>query len=158
MQLNKGKRQSSIEKRVARGAAWLDRVKPGWFKLIDLDALDLRSGCSCVLGQIVYKEARACGAFACGKVTGYGSVVVRDHKATGAGRWGSLDYATIQTIEVRKAELSNIDNLKDLVIPGITAKRRGFELTKSQEGDSAAEWDALTDEWRAVIEAKLEEV
>lgn len=41
----------SIEARVARGVALLDEKLPGWIERIDLDKLDLASGCNCILGQ-----------------------------------------------------------------------------------------------------------
>lgn len=37
---------------VGRGAAVLDDAVHGWHDLVDLDALDLRCGHSCVLGQL----------------------------------------------------------------------------------------------------------
>lgn len=42
----------TFEARVARGAAWLDEVQPGWERRIDLSKLELRSACRCVLGQL----------------------------------------------------------------------------------------------------------
>lgn len=41
-----------VVERVARGAEWLDEVKPGWAKLTDLGTLDLRSSSNCVMGQL----------------------------------------------------------------------------------------------------------
>ena len=41
----------SIETRVARGVALLDKTLADWDERIDLDRLDLRSTCNCVLGQ-----------------------------------------------------------------------------------------------------------
>lgn len=38
--------------RVARGAAHLDVVRPGWFNDIDTGTLTLSSGCRCTLGQV----------------------------------------------------------------------------------------------------------
>lgn len=38
--------------RVAKGAAELDRILPGWELKIDLDSLYLSSTCNCVLGQL----------------------------------------------------------------------------------------------------------
>lgn len=38
--------------RVTRGAAWLDRIRPGWAQRIDQSRLNLASGNLCVLGQI----------------------------------------------------------------------------------------------------------
>lgn len=40
------------EPRVAKGAAELDRILPGWEQKIDLDELRLESDCNCVLGQL----------------------------------------------------------------------------------------------------------
>lgn len=37
---------------VRRGAAWLDEEEPGWAKAINLDRLDMLSGCYCVGGQL----------------------------------------------------------------------------------------------------------
>lgn len=37
---------------VARGAALLDSKLPGWADQIDLDTLEMASGCRCVLGQL----------------------------------------------------------------------------------------------------------
>lgn len=50
----------NIATRVARGAALLDEKLPGWVDMIDLDRLDIRSPCRCVLGQTWHdKESRA---------------------------------------------------------------------------------------------------
>lgn len=38
--------------RAARGAAFLDIEKPGWYSLIDLTKLDMGSSYHCVLGQL----------------------------------------------------------------------------------------------------------
>ncbi len=42
----------SMEECVAKGVAHLDKVKPYWFQLIDLDKLDMRLWKTCVLGQL----------------------------------------------------------------------------------------------------------
>lgn len=42
----------SIEERVAAGAAWLDKHRPGWADAINLDQLDLADCTVCVLGQV----------------------------------------------------------------------------------------------------------
>lgn len=41
-----------IEKSVERGAAYLDRVNPGWDKRIDLDNFSIGTYERCVLGQL----------------------------------------------------------------------------------------------------------
>lgn len=38
--------------RVARGAKFLDRTKPGWRDQVVVNSLELASPCKCVLGQI----------------------------------------------------------------------------------------------------------
>jgi hypothetical protein len=43
---------STIAERVAKGSAFLDGKQPGWDKRIDLERLDLESGCNCILGQL----------------------------------------------------------------------------------------------------------
>lgn len=51
--------RESYARRVARGARWLDEVKPGWIALIDRDTLFLRDVRRCVLGQVFREEAQA---------------------------------------------------------------------------------------------------
>lgn len=43
---------NGITERVERGAALLDDKRPGWWQQIDLDTLDVRAKCDCVLGQV----------------------------------------------------------------------------------------------------------
>ncbi len=38
-------------RRVARGAAYLDTIDPGWYRHVDPDRLELADGALCVLGQ-----------------------------------------------------------------------------------------------------------
>lgn len=38
--------------RVAKGAALLDEMEPGWYQKIDLDTLSLGSCSTCVIGQL----------------------------------------------------------------------------------------------------------
>lgn len=38
--------------RVRAGAAYLDKVMPGWCGKINLDTLDISNDCTCVLGQL----------------------------------------------------------------------------------------------------------
>lgn len=48
----------SIEQRVANGAAQLDKMIPGWENRIDLDELDIRVGCRCIIGQLYLGYSR----------------------------------------------------------------------------------------------------
>ena len=43
---------STEAERVAAGAAYLNEREPGWLQRIDLDRLDLKAPCRCVLGQL----------------------------------------------------------------------------------------------------------
>ena len=47
---------STVTGRVARGAALLDEKRPGWWRDIDLARLDLRYGCTCIVGQVEHLE------------------------------------------------------------------------------------------------------
>jgi hypothetical protein len=44
---------STIEERVAAGAAWLDTNHPGWVERIDMRQLDMADACHCVIGQTI---------------------------------------------------------------------------------------------------------
>ena len=43
---------TEARERVARGAARLDMLKPGWYNRIDVGTLTLHDGCGCVIGQL----------------------------------------------------------------------------------------------------------
>ena len=49
----------SVQERVARGARWLDGVRPGWRDALELRRLHIRSATNCVLGQVFADEAAA---------------------------------------------------------------------------------------------------
>jgi hypothetical protein len=44
--------QVDASARVARGAALLDVVRPGWFNRIDVGTLTLHDPCGCIVGQL----------------------------------------------------------------------------------------------------------
>jgi hypothetical protein len=46
---------------VARGAAWLDEVKPDWFDIVDLAKLNISSSYACVAGQVFAGDGDCCG-------------------------------------------------------------------------------------------------
>lgn len=93
----------TIAERVAAGAQWLNDNVPDWWQRIDLDRLDVRSECRCVLGQIY-------GHYSVAPKTAWWSDP--DH---GYGKW--------------------------------LADWRGFDTATDDEVE------ALTAEWRRVIEA-----
>lgn len=43
--------------RVARGAAHLDKARPGWFNRIDVGTLTLHEACGCIVGQLCGLQA-----------------------------------------------------------------------------------------------------
>lgn len=43
---------ATVAERVAAGAEFLDQREPGWWQRIDLDRLEMRRSCACVLGQL----------------------------------------------------------------------------------------------------------
>jgi hypothetical protein len=51
------------EAEVARGAAWLDEVAPGWERKIDLSVLNLDSCRQCVCGQVFAEQIGWCDGF-----------------------------------------------------------------------------------------------
>lgn len=59
---------NKLRVRVERGAAWLDKVAPGWESKIDHQALDLTDNDACILGQVF-------GHFAIGIAAGAGGCV-----------------------------------------------------------------------------------
>lgn len=44
--------QEEATTRVARGAAHLDQVRPGWFTRIDVGTLTMWDPCGCIVGQL----------------------------------------------------------------------------------------------------------
>jgi hypothetical protein len=47
-----------LARRVNRGAALLDTIKPGWQNDVELLELDMSSACSCVLGQLFEDQSQ----------------------------------------------------------------------------------------------------
>lgn len=45
---------------VAKGAKFLDKILPGWYKRVDLETLDMSDGALCMLGQTFGVHAEAC--------------------------------------------------------------------------------------------------
>ena len=42
---------------MSEGGRWLDENRPGWETNVDIDTLELKSACRCVLGQVYEREA-----------------------------------------------------------------------------------------------------
>jgi hypothetical protein len=86
------------EERAAAGAAWLDRVKPGWIDHIDLPHLAMADPCLCVLGQVFDEE----GLSAENPRSGYGWAVGE----YSLPRWGrDYGFETDHSMGVASADL-----------------------------------------------------
>jgi hypothetical protein len=116
---------SKYTERVKRGAALLDKVRPGWRNTIDLSTLDLSSGCLCILGQ-VFKHYD-CGLYAV---------------------W-NIDMDKYDSLE----EWTASDGFKTAIAHGFTIDyTRGFALAPSyKDYDEGDEWDALQEAWVAEL-------
>lgn len=97
-----------------KGAAFLDNAKPGWYREIDIQRLDLSIGPNCVIGQL------------------YG------------GEWGSFSKGILH--------LDIVGQTSDL---GFSAQDDWFIHEPQLEAQLEAQWEALTDEWRELVNARL---
>ena len=79
-----------LRQRVERGAALLDAKQPGWAPRIDLVALDMSSGLTCVLGQL-YAGGYDTGVEALGLGLNDPTYGFVEHTTTA---WG-VDYARL---------------------------------------------------------------
>jgi hypothetical protein len=104
----------TIEARVARGAAWLDSVHPGWERRIDLSTLDLALGCRCVLGQIWADKATA-------HQTGFGWArkLLPDDEESLVTPATAHGFAGVGTREVRALDEAWIALLKERFASGL---------------------------------------
>lgn len=135
------------EKRVLRGAAWLDEVMPDWFERIDLDELNLADECWCVLGQIVSDVTSE-------QLTEEGSDWHHDYWTVVCDRYSTLD---------EKREYLPVAGLVPMVMTNAVAVQRGFQVCAKRWGDgyeinhdlmASIDYDHLTDLWRAQIERR----
>lgn len=58
--------RADLAERVAVGAAWLDKMKPGWERLVDPAALQMQSPSWCICGLVFAVEAKqrdSCGYY-----------------------------------------------------------------------------------------------
>jgi hypothetical protein len=111
----------TITDRVSAGAAWLDEHRPDWWQRIDLDTLDLREPCYCVLGQEYAAEVDLDGHGLC--CNGYQLAVARmdDHHPAELGF--SADLHLAESVEFW-------DQLADAWRELILARRAGTETTR----------------------------
>lgn len=132
----------TIEQRVAAGAAWLDRTRPGWVDEVDLDRLEMTECKSCVLGQIVVKERDI--------------VIEATENNIYAEELEEMIVGYDSLVEATREELAllrQIDDLERLVMTHVEAEARGFHTGGTYDAANP-EWQDLTDEWRRVIVAR----
>lgn len=116
----------SVKDRVDSGAAWLDEVRPYWFREINPEVLDLSCACDCVMGQIV------------------NAVIAENCNAE-----TEVDQSYYYAIESFAGWQPYRDILRDerLVMSLTESINRGFH----DSTDVGSEWKDLTFEWRRAI-------
>lgn len=111
----------SIAERVANGVKYLDEYVPDWVGRITLPELDMRSDCSCVIGQVV----------------GTYDAILTDG-------WG--DAEGVRLITSREAAECGFDSLGR-----VADARGSFDERFTEEFDALqAEWERVINERRAV--------
>jgi hypothetical protein len=115
----------SPAERVELGATLLDTSFPGWIDAIDLDALNLESPCTCILGQKF-------GDF-------------YDGAAEIGHRLPSPDWEDIGPLWNSEAALALEELGFFVACPGLTAVEKNYV---------DAEYKALTEEWAKLIETR----
>src|SRR5688572_17976392 len=89
--------EATIERRVEAGATWLDERKPGWWRDIDTDALDMADPCRCVLA---YTD----GDYYQAPITNEQAYTLGFDAADDGEEFDALRAAWIVAIERRRAE------------------------------------------------------
>lgn len=108
----------ALDALAARGAARLDVRRPNWFKEIELNNLDMSSGCKCICGQLYgeYSE-KSVAAVVGGWVrrlvrTNYDHIASKygffvpeeiDNKYYGSTPWSRLENAWKREVRARRA-------------------------------------------------------
>jgi hypothetical protein len=121
--------QEEIEFAVAVGAAWLDQHVPNWVNEIDLESLDLREQCACVLGQLVKTV----------QVDWPDEYV--NYYTVAASSWQQRPHALEHEVFGLDHQLSHEQ--------AINMGFHGRLYVDDPHGPD--EWDALTDAWRRLI-------
>lgn len=97
--------------RVARGAAHLDAVRPGWANRIDVGTLMLHDPCGCIVGQLVATRCYPVGL----RVLGIG-----DSWRTGFDLGG--ETYPVEIDDISAAVLADFHILQDAWIEAIAAR------------------------------------
>ena len=119
--------------RVARGAAHLDTVKPGWFRRIDTGTLTLHDPCGCIVGQLCRSRPE------------------RD-------RSGSY-FSDSQLAELGLIQRGTFTSLTDEEYDALVSYL-GFDMTvdECEACDDCDEYAVLQDAWIEAIAARLHPV
>jgi len=120
----------TYKERVARGAALLDELAPGWHKQIDLNTLKLSSCTDCVCGQLAYATAN--------------DVIDREIYNEGSYHaWTAFRGYLSRKLKRRKKTDLAVEILEDPSHFGFSTIREGYPT--------------LDKEWRRVIEERMEQ-
>ena len=115
----------SIETRVARGVALLDRTLADWDERIDLERLNLENTCDCILGQEFARHP---------------DVDLAEHDG----------WFEVTPFDIGVRELFSEQYFAD---PELAARAHGFNAI-GKPGHTVKEFQALTAEWRRVVLAR----
>lgn len=108
-----------LAERVARGAALLDKMKPGWFNKVNDQTLKLTNCVKCILGQLYDYEFKNDRTSEYASETGYGE---------GMQRLGLNDYPTAEQHGFYSKNTEYYRLLHDIWIDVIANKRKEAEL------------------------------
>lgn len=133
---------SAVRERIEAGAAYLDETLPGWWDTIDLDTLNMGSGCRCVLGQLAVDMLGA-------EVDDEDEIIVDYNRAAGfdgCDYLGDTPYFLWIYGELPATPPLSLDEARDL---GFSQMTRYADLLDTQE--STLRWDELTEGWRQFV-------
>jgi hypothetical protein len=139
--------------RVARGAAWLDKHYPNWWKTIDLGTLNVASCTRCVLGQVFTGTIPAdeqdqimAQVIAVPGTFQYRTPMAEARRMVKAGTWnGFVSLVEFHSIMFRTSDM------------GFAAGMM-FDPVTGRELESFEQFDLLNAEWtRLIIERRINE-
>lgn len=117
--------------RVARGARWLDKHVPGWYRHIHLPQFDIADGAQCVWGQLARNNLEEW----------FGPVNTRNpYYSRGLNDRG---YNVVRSYLLQRRNLMRpfADSYTFMVALGFTAGTLGPEATTTTFGELQAQWE-----------------
>lgn len=113
------------ELRVAKGAAHLDAIRPGWFNRIDVGTLTLHDPCGCIVGQLCVARPMV--------------------------DWDGATFSTAQLLELRLIRRwHDVQLMRETTYDGRVAAL-GFDLSSAELNDDDDDFAVLQDAWIAAI-------